>query len=391
MTTTVDSRPQFAIYVVRHTDFVLGGHIDRRLRRHWSTDPYRRIVGGGGINVLPANARVPSAMPPIDWDASSATAVVVLMDRLLAAQPSWLDYVRELVTEADARSFACSVFPVGMEPEVLDALDGRIRTQAHRWDASVASDSERERRLIRELLHEFCRMLQHRLSPKSGEPAALSRYLSEKVRIFISYSKHDGHGEATARGIHKWVRNNSDLDTFFDVVSIPIGTSFDEVIDDAIPNCAMVICYSDSYSSRQWCRREVVAAKRHGIPMVIVDSLRDMDPRLFPYLGNVPVLRVDPEQDPRTEQVVVMLLDEVFRDLLWRCRVAPLHQESAGTAFTSRQPELCLLAALSKSSRKPPVVVYPGPPIGAEEEGLFADISPEVQLHTFDDWTRRHA
>ncbi len=389
--TSIDSHTQFALYVVRHTDFALGDHLAKRLQHHWSTDPYRQIVGGDGINVLPAHARVPSAMPPIDWDASSATAVVVLVDRLLAVQPSWLDYVRELVAEADARGFAGRVFPVGMEPDVWDALDGRLRTQAHRWDAPAASDSDRERRLISDLLHQFCRMLQYQLSPKSGEPATLSGYLSHKVRIFISHSKHDGDGEVTARSIHEWVRDNSDLDTFFDVVSIPIGISSEDVIYNAIPNCAMVICYSDSYSSRQWCRREVVAAKRHGIPLIIVDCLRDMDPRLFPYLGNVPVLRVDPHQGPRTEQIVVMVLDEVFRDLLWRCRVASLDQESAGTAFTSRKPELCLLAALSRSSRKPPVVVYPGPPIGAEEQGLFADISPEVQLRTFDDWTRRRA
>lgn len=389
--TNMDSRPQFALYVARHTDFVLGGDLESCLRRHWGTDPYRQIVGGGGIDVLPRHARAPSAMPPIDWDASSATAVVVLMDRLLAARTAWIDYVRELAKEADARGFYCRVFPVAMESEVLDALDGQLRTQVHRWDAPAASDLDREQRLIRDLLHQFCRMLQYRLNLKSGQPVTLTRYLGEKVRIFISYSRRDQHGEATARGIHEWVHRNSDLDTFFDVVSIPWAVDFGDVIEDAIPDCALVACYSDSYSSREWCRREVVAAKRHGIPMVIVDCLEDMDSRLFPYLGNVPVLRADPKHEPRTEQVAAMLLDEVLRDLLWRCRVAPHDHEGAGVAFTPRKPELCLLATLPESHRERPFVVYPGPSIGAEEEQLFADVNPAVQLHTFDDWTRRHA
>lgn len=384
----MDSRPQFALYVVWHTDFALGDRVARGFRRHWSTDPYRQIVDGGGIDVLPRHARDPGAMPPIHWDASRVAAVVVLIDRLLAAQTPWTDYVRGLAEAAEARGFPSRVYPVAMEANVLDAFEGQLRPQAHRWDAPAASDSDRERRLIRDLLHQFCRMLQYRLRPKSGQEATTSPYVKEKVRIFISYSQRDEHGKATARGIHEWIHGNSDLDTFFDVVSIPFGVSFDEVIDDAIPDCAFVACWSDSYSSREWCRREVVTAKRHGVPMVVVDCLRDMDPRLFPYLGNVPVLRVDPEQP---EQVVAVLLDEVFRHLLWKCQVAPLHHEGTDVAFTSRKPELCSLAALPRSHRKRPVFVYPGPPIGAEEVNLFADINPEIQLHTFHDWARRRA
>ena len=125
--------------------------------------------------------------------------------------------------------------------------------------------------------------------------------------------------------------------------------------------------------------------------MIVLDCLQDMDPRLFPYLGNVPVIRVAPEQERSwTERVVTLLLEEVFRDLLWRCRVAPFEHEGK-VAFTSRKPELCSLAAFSGSDRIRPSIVYPGPSIGAEEERLFADIDPSVQLHTLDDWTRRHA
>ena len=389
--TNVDSRPQFALYVARHTDFELGGRIETSFRRQWGTEPYRQIVGDGGIDVLPRHARAPSAMPPIDWNGSAATAVVVLLDRLLAAQRSWIDYVRELAEEADARGFACRVFPVAMEPEVLDALGDQLPVQVLRWAEPATTDSDSERHLIRELLHQFCRMLRYRMRRKPHQPATLDGYLKEKVRIFISYRRDDQHGQKAARCIHDWVHNNSDLDTFFDVVSIPSGVRFPDVIYDAIRDSVMVACYSDSYSSSHWCRREVIEAKRHGIPMIVLDCLHDMDPRLFPYLGNVPVVRVDPEQDsPWTERVVTMLLEEVFRDLLWRCRVAPLEHKSE-VAFTSRKPELCLLAALSKSHRRRPSVVYPGPSIGAEEEKLFADIDPSVQLHTFDDWARRHA
>ena len=279
------------------------------------------------------------------------------------------------------------MFPVSMERGVLEDMDGKLETQALRWDAWPPDNAAREHRLVRELLHQFCKMLRYKLGSKAEQSNDLRRYHDKKVRLFLSYTRHDDHGQATAKGIHEWVHSNSDLDTFFDV-RIPPGVRFSDAINDAIPDCAMVACYSDSYSSREWCRREVVAAKRHGVPMVVVDCLRDTDPRLFPYLGNVPVVRTSPEGDLQAERIVSAVLEEVFRDLLWKYRVATLQQHGGAVAFSSRKPELCLLATLSATGTQHQPIVYPGPPIGAEEEQLFADIDPSIRLHTFGDWTR---
>lgn len=117
----VDSRPHFVLYVDWHTDFKFGGRTYAALRCHWSTDPDRQIVGGGGIDMLPRHVREPGAMPPTDWDASRAAAVIVLMDRLLAGQAPWIDYVRGLAAEAEARGFACRIYPVAMEEANLFA------------------------------------------------------------------------------------------------------------------------------------------------------------------------------------------------------------------------------------------------------------------------------
>ena len=330
-------------------------------------------------------------MPPIDWDASSATAVVVLVDRSLVNEPAWIDYVQRLTNEAEARGFSNRVFPVLMERGVLEDMDGELGIQAFRWDNWPPDNAAREERLVRVLLHQFCRMLRYQLGSEAGHSSGLHRYLDTKVRLFLSYTRtrHDDHGQATARGIREWVHRNSDLDTFFDVADIPGGVSFRDVINDAIRDCAMVACYSDSYSSREWCRREVVAAKRHGVPMVVVDCIMDKDPRLFPYLGNVPVVRTSPEGDLQAERIVSAVLEEVFRDLLWKCRVAALQQHGGAVAFSSRTPELCLLATLSATVNQEQSIVYPGPPIGAEEEQLFADIDPRIRLRTLGEWIRR--
>ena len=151
---------------------------------------------------------------------------------------------------------------------------------------------------------------------------ALERYL-EKIRVFISHSKHDGDGESVGRSIRDWIHAHSTLDSFFDVYDIPPGLSFGEVLLHQIGAGAVLAVHTDSYSSREWCRREVIEAKRRLVPMIVVDCVRDVHPRGMPYLGNVPVVRMDPGQTDRIGTVAGCLLDEVFRNWLWLCRVGP--------------------------------------------------------------------
>ena len=54
--------------------------------------------------------------------------------------------------------------------------------------------------------------------------------------------------------------------------------------------------------------------------MVVVDCVRDVDPRGMAYLGNVPVVRMEPDRTDRIATVAGWLLDEVFRTWLWLCR-----------------------------------------------------------------------
>ena len=62
--------------------------------------------------------------------------------------------------------------------------------------------------------------------------------------------------------------------------------------------------HTDSYSSREWCRREIIDAKRCNVPMVVVNSMRDVDERGFPYMGNVPIVRMDPNTTNRIAVVM---------------------------------------------------------------------------------------
>src|SRR6185295_282946 len=54
---------------------------------------------------------------------------------------------------------------------------------------------------------------------------------------------------------------------------------------------ALVAVLTDTWSSREWCRREVLEAKLAARPLVVVDALEARVIRLFPYLGNAVTLR----------------------------------------------------------------------------------------------------
>ena len=382
------ARPLFALYIVWHPSYANGSQIADLLRRRFGGDRYQNITGDPGVSVLYRSEAVPDEpVPlPINWDESDTTAVVVLADTALAEDTAWVSYVRDLAHSAQAGGFHTRLFPVMMEPEGHKiGLD----EQALRWDQGGESDAEREQRLVRDLTYEFSRMLRHRLAllrrPEATE-TPLADYL-EKIRVFLSHSKHDDDGETVARSFRDWLHERSALSSFFDIYDIPAGLSFRDVLLQQIGTSAVVALHTDSYSSREWCRREVIEAKRRHVPMIVVDCLHDADPRGMPYMGNVPIVRMNPEDQDRLGAVIEYLLDEVFRDFMWRCRIESLREASPDVLFMARPPELIALATLPDlQGAMGATIVYPDPLLSTDEAELFSAITPQVRVLTLTEW-----
>ena len=299
-----------------------------------------------------------------------------------------MDGVRSCTTaETQAIGLNAQIFPIAMEER---ALETRFRQQAVRWDRWEGVDGVRERRLVRDLTHEFSRMLRHHLTQGQQPTAnrrALRRY-RQRIPVFLSHSKHDSDGERVAHYIRDWLHNNTQLSSFLDVHDIPPGLSFEDVLEDAIgTDGVMIAIHTDTYSSREWCRREVVRAKRLDLPMVVVDCLRAIDERSFPYLGNLPVVRMDPDRTDQIPELVAQVLQETLRGLLWATRIERLPGSAGSVVFLARPPELLSLAKLRVGTREGQLtVVYPDPPLGNEELQLFADVAHDVQLHSLTEW-----
>ena len=389
----ITTHPLFALYVMWHPSYREGRKIADQLRKHFGRDLYRSVVEGRGMSVLERSEPLPGArLPlPIDWDDAEFTAVVVLAEGTLVDDSEWASYVRDVAQTAHEKGIPANFFPVTMNRRGLEL---EVVQQALRWDGWDGSDMDRTRRLMSDLTHEFCRMLRHRLdhtgSTADGE-VSLGRYL-EKIQVFLSHSKHDDSGESVARSIRDWIHEHSPLASFFDVHDIPPGRPFGDVLLHQIgASGAVVAVHTDSYSSREWCRREVIEAKRRLVPMIVVDCLQDVDPRGMAYLGNVPVVRMESGRTGRIAAIASCLLDEIFRTWLWRCRVEPFRLDSPGVLFTARPPELIALAAVpSGTGDSAPAIVYPEPMLSADEERLFKAISPGVRMQTLTDWLEEH-
>lgn len=382
------TRPFLVIYVAWHPAFADGARLAKVLFDHYRRKLYENVTGGTGVPVVYRSALVPGVTVPIDvaLDEAETSAVVMLIDDQWVADPGWVAWGRQLMDRTDAAGLGARVFPVAISASATTVGMAEQAVRWDRWDAGIAGT--REQRLITTLTYQFCRMLRsylERLRHPAEEEEELNRYL-KKVEIFLSHSKHDPNGERIARLIRDAIFRGDGFESFFDVHDIPAGLRFNKVLLQKVKVSAVVAIHTDSYSSREWCRREIIEAKRWNVPLVVTNCLSDLDERGFPYMGNVPVVRMDPIAADRIEYVIGRLLDEVLKDFLWRCWVALVGKVESDVVFLPRPPELISLAGLVDRVDSGTTLVYPEPPIGAEEQRLFEIVAPKVRLRSMTEW-----
>jgi hypothetical protein len=63
---------------------------------------------------------------------------------------------------------------------------------------------------------------------------------------------------------------------------------FQKVLLKQVRLSAVVAIHTDSYSSREWCRREIVEAKRWNVPLVVANCLADPTNVVFLILVTCP-------------------------------------------------------------------------------------------------------
>jgi len=374
------------IYIAWHPNFDQGAALARTLYEHYRRNLYENVAGGTGIPVFyrfepPVGSSTPI---DIDLDGSEASAIVILVDEHWAKDPEWVKWAHMLSEQTDAAGLRARLFPVAIDKA---AIGVELPEQAIRWDKWAAQPHQnKHRRLLTSLSYQFCRMLRFYLEHLEHPDASkddLRRYL-RRVSVFISHSKHDENGVEIALLIRNFLQDGS-FDNFFDVFDIPAGLRFNQVLLEKVRTSAVVAIHTDSYSSREWCRREMIEAKRYNVPLVVANCITDIDERGFPYMANVPIVRMDPIARDRIDVVVARLMDEVLKDFLWRSWIKVV-DAGPDVAFVPRPPELIALTTLQGRPDEKRCLVYPDPPIGAEERSLFEIAAPSVLLLSATEW-----
>jgi hypothetical protein len=142
------------------------------------------------------------------------------------------------------------------------------------------------------------------------------------------------------------------------------------------------------YSTRQWCRREILLAKEHNRPIVILNCFEKGETRSFPYMGNVLTVHYGNinsqgcSDDLVWEQLMTAVLKETLRlkyAEIWISYVLARQNiiNDAGTV-SAYPPELITLLSKKNSLR----FLYPDPPLGNEELDILRALNPAIAYLT---------
>ena len=184
------------------------------------------------------------------------------------------------------------MLPIALDGAALQLAPGLNDVSFVRLD--VRKGNERERHLVLHIAVRALRALQD-LPQAGGKP--VDELPDIPVRLFISHAKADLPKDpaAMAEGPVKAILatlGQLPVQGWYDSAKIPPGGRFPEEIQNGVLNSsALVTVLTDNWSSREWCRREVLEAKLAARPLILVDALEARVIRLFPYLGNAMTLR----------------------------------------------------------------------------------------------------
>ena len=195
----------------------------------------------------------------------------------------------------------------------------------------------------------------------------LIRYMKDmtqdKLKLFISHAKRDGL--VVAENLRNSLRSKTKLDSFFDKNDIIEGVDFEKQIKENVKSSLLMVLDSDAYGTRQWCQKEILCAKKYGVPIVVVDMHSDVITRTFPYMGNVPSVRLN---DDNLDSAINLLLRTGLRYEYQKNYLTKIVKEGNNDDFDilSYQPELLDMHMLEKNN-----VLYPEPPVSEEERRIL--------------------
>ena len=387
--------PVLEIYVVWHPRDGEGEAIAREIVEHFHGTPFTGLIGGAvEVFVRSAGWTDPECAPrPIPYPSAPSAggpvhsqyiAVVPVMGNGMAAaiekgEGGWRDYVNAMVQARGDGNGRVGVFPSSLHAGATNGTElGRLLGSLQRVDSSDSTDDPRALRICRDLAQSITQFL-------AG---------TTPLTVFLSHTKHAGHPDAAdVPGLIALVREvigNTHLRTFFDANDIQPGTEWEAALREKACTSAMLALRTDLYPTREWCQREILLAKRAGLPVVMVDAMGFREERgsfLMDHVPRVPIRYGAGQWSKRdVYRALDLLVDECLKRALW-ARQKHLAAASVGVDvawWAPHAPEPLTLAdwltnsAPRLGARKKKAtklrILHPDPALGPDEREVQGQI-----------------
>lgn len=365
------------------------------LYRKYHRDPKREGANGFGLPVYFRHRAYPGSdvgLRPIDREGSEAQVIILilendLVDELDDPESNYARFISDVFDMARDDRDHVRLIPIVLEQDARRHLPPEFnKINAIRYYAIEGTGSgARFERLSLRITFDLAQFLQQLAKTEGG----MGSGIIERIQLFLSHTQEDAG--AAVKVLREEIRAHAGLSDFFYPIDTPVGFDFKVALEAEIERSAVLVIQSDSYSSREWCRWEVITAKKISVPIVLANMVEHGEARSFPYLGNVPVvgfnLEAPPEADNSARAVIQATLEEVLRHLIWKAQVrglaGSLPDDVEHPLFLAQPPEaLSLPLAEVGGSGPPDAIIHPDPPLGAQESEILRLMKPDLRLFT---------
>lgn len=373
-----------SIYVLWHPDFKEGKEYAKRIYNTYSGDNDNVTHAKYDIPVHyrthPYNGDIFSEIP---FSESDKNALIILVDEYMFNDSNWSVAVNDILKSKTANT---RIFPVSfsdyafsINPKYLSQIQF-IKTIQKNPD--TGNEVETNDKIIKyRLLEGIAKFL---FNVKVDYDTNL--HSDPPIKLFISHAKQDG--EDLAIQFRNHIYSNTKLKAFFDANDIANGHHFEQEIRRHIDRSAFVIFNTDEYANREWCRKEVIIAKRYRCPIIGVMDIKKGEKRSFPYSGNFPTIIWDNNFEEIINLILSQVISDKYNELYLKSIVRMYNLEKEYSCLIlPKAPELFNYIDIEnfkedKEDVKSLVVLYPDPPIGIEELSLLNDVNKKIKFIT---------
>ncbi len=373
-------KPRLQVYILVHPDSDFKLDLPNNIYSFLTRDIKDPLSRGLGIPVFfwnPFQKSDNKIFNSIDFNNAHHTVVISLIDYKMVNDSDWSEYINQIWNRIKNNYVQHRLIPVALDNTALN-IDGEVQ-KANFLQFFKFPEDKRIQLLRIQLTHELCRLLKGDLDPN------LFNKLSLPINLFLSHAKIDG--ESHIIKVRDFINKETSINSFFYAIDIPPGLEFERIIEENIANACLLIFQTDKFASREWCRREVLIAKKKKCPIIVINCLVDGVDRSFPYMGNVPIIRWNIEDKNRIIDILTLALQEMLRYLYNAQHLKDFYNVwkiSDKNLKCFRAPEIltCIQFLNDNQIKSNNIFIYPDPPLGIEEHILLKKTLTNVQFMT---------